>query len=188
MIGNDAEIKKVSRPDHPDRCQSTLAQGRSGQCMNVAEPGSDFCKVHGGTNKSSEQGLYNLRLTQARWQRDISQQANSTGIKSLRDEIGVLRVILQEKLNAIGTPNDLITQCGPLGALIMQIEKLVTSCHKTESSMGMLVDKSVLLQFAGEVVSIIAAELEAVPDNSQIIDKIACRITESISRSDEDES
>ena len=54
--------------------------------------------------------------------------------------------------------------------------------------MGMLVDKSVLLQFAGEVVSIIAAELEAVPDNSQIIDKIACRITESISRSDEDES
>ena len=183
MVGKDADVTKVEYPGAPNRCQSTLAQGRSGQCMNVALPGSDFCTVHGGVDKSSEQGLYNLRLTQAQWIRDISQQANSTGIKSLRDEIGVLRVILQEKLNAIGNANDLVQQCGPLGDLIMKIERIVLSCDKLENNMGMVVDKSVLLQFAGEVVSIIATELVGTANSDVIIDKIACRITESISRS-----
>jgi hypothetical protein len=55
---------------------------------------------------------------------------------------------------------DLILQSSKIADLAMKLEKLVSSCHKLEGSMGKLMDKSAILQFAAEIVEIIGKELQ----------------------------
>ena len=154
MVGKESGITKVNRPDHPDRCQGRVARGKSGQCWNTKVPGSNFCLSCKGVDNGPELRLNNYRLSKAKWQQELIHQANSSGIKSLRDEIAILRVIMQERLNTLENENDLILQSGAISDLVGKIERIVVSCHKLEGSMGQLVDKSALLQFAGEVVGI----------------------------------
>lgn len=158
-------IPKAPYPEHPDRCQG-IRQGQ-GQCTNLSEVHSIFCLCHGG-NKAEEvitkKRIGNYRLT--KWQARLEEKAEQSEIKSLRDEIGILRVIMEEVLNKCQSDMDLILQSGKIADLAMKIEKLVASCHKLEGSMGKLMDKAAILQFASEVVEIIGEELKG--DESKI--------------------
>lgn len=152
-------IEKVPYPEHPDRCQGI--KHNQGQCINRAAAYSSFCLCHGG-NRGAEahekKALSNYRLT--KWQARLEDKTSQSEIKSLRDEIGILRVLMEETLNKCLTDMDLILQSSKIADLAMKIEKLVASCHKLEGSMGKLMDKSAILQFAAEIVEIIGRELE----------------------------
>ena len=162
-------IEKVKSFSDPDRCQALMHQ-ESEQCMNKAVPGGTFCLVHGG-NKQLEsqkgQGLRNYRL--GKFQAKLERHASSNFIKDLRDEIAVLRMILEERINFCTTQVDLLTQSGDIGDLVIKIEKVVTSCHKLESNMGQHLDKAALIQFAAQVVETIAEEIQ----DQETLDKIS---------------
>ena len=153
------EIIKVTDLESPERCQSMTANG---QCINkVSAVGGTVCPMHGGNSQVQSQdakSMRNYRLTKFRAQTE--RLSNSTGIKSLTDEIGILRVLMEERLNQCENATDLMMQSHTIGDLAMKIEKLVVSCVKIESNLSSTMDKASLLQFASQVVGIISDNVE----------------------------
>jgi hypothetical protein len=169
------EIIRVTDMGDPERCQG-IRGGKSGdQCINKSLEHSDYCPVHGG-NKGEEayakKSARNYRLQQWKWRNRLDELAEGSNIKSLREEIGILRILMEERLSRINDATDMIIQSGPISDLVLKIDRVVNSCHKLEGSMGQLLDKSAVLQFANVAIDIIS---EAIPDQeivSQIADKL----------------
>lgn len=144
---------------------------------------------HGGNRQILSQkrkGLRNYRLT--KFKDRIDRHVNSTGLKSLRDEIAILRVVLEERINSCNDATELMMYSGPISELIMKIEKIVVSCNKLEQSMSMLLDKQALLQFASETVRVISEELGEVENSEMIMERIADRIINNLKNDNEEDS
>jgi len=172
-------FEKITSDDDPERCQAITAYG---QCLNKAVPGGKNCLAHGGNKQLEKQRKESLRNYQlGKFQAALEKQATSPNIKCLRDEIAILRILMQEKFNKCNDATDLILQSGPISDLVLKIDKVVTSCHKLEGSMGQLLDKTAILQFANEVIKIIAVELEG---EEVKLNKIADQILKIVGRDD----
>lgn len=171
-------FERVLDPADPGRCQGMAG---SEQCMNKSLEHSEYCAAHGG-NKGEEsherKAANNYRLQQWKWRNRLDELSESDTIKSLREEIGILRVLMEERLRRIEDPTDLILQSGPISDLVMKIDRVVNSCHKLEGSMGQLLDKSAILQYANEVISIIDDEI----DDPDVVSKIADRIIDALAQ------
>lgn len=163
--------------DDPRRCQAVIST--KGQCFIIAVEGSKFCPAHGG-GKAAEQAeketlrMYRLKKYQAR----LSEFSDSDKIKSLRDEIGILRILIEERMNICHTDLDLMLHSSVLSDLVVKVEKLVTSCNRLEGQLGTMLDKTQALQLGSEVVEIVARHVE----NEQTLEEIANEIVESINR------
>ena len=90
-------------------------------------------------------------------------------------------MIVEEKMNSCEDINDLMLISQPISDLVLKIDKVVNSCHKLDNSMGQLLDKSAILQFASEVINIIDAEVK----DEKILNKIANKIMASLGTNDE---
>jgi len=169
--------KRCERPDDPNRCQCVTGHG---QCYNLAIEGSRYCGAHGGNKAQDVQTQKNLsgyRL--AKYQNRLSEFSDSDKIKSLRDEIGILRILIEERFNySCKTETDLLLHSGPLADLVMKVEKLVSSCDRIESKLGLMMDKTQVLQLATEIVEIIG---NFVTDEATLTD-IATQIAATIDR------
>ena len=182
------DIYKMDGPDDPNRCQAVIPQ--SGQCCNKAvktEEGKygQYCLAHGGNRfvqSEKNRATRNYRLD--RFKDRLNRHATSDGIKDLRDEIGILRMCMEERLNHCKDNTDLILQSGPISDLVLKIEKVVTSCHKLEGQMGQVLDKSAILQFASEVIDIVGATVT----NDSEIEIIGNKIMEAVGRIGTNES
>jgi len=160
--------------DDPNRCQ---AFGRNGQCPFRAVEGGHVCQRHGGNtveNRVETANLRNYYLT--RYHEKVARLSNQPEIKSLRDEIGIVRMIVESKLNAIEDDTDLMLQSGQISDLVMKIKALVESCDKIDFRMGQLLDKKYIEQFAQSIITIITEEL----DDDEKIEVIITRILEAI--------
>lgn len=162
-------ISKVADPADPTRCKTAT---QDGQCLNKAVPGCNNCMIHGGAGQLVAQagvGLKNYRLS--KFQAQVARMGNSDGVKSLRDEIGILRMIMEEQLNRCEDASDLMIASHTITDLVLKIEKVVVSCTKLESSLGQTMDKQALLNFASQVIGIIgnhvtdSETLDAISDN-----------------------
>lgn len=168
------DFQKAPYEDHPSRCQSVNAQG---QCYNLGvelDDGSraNFCLAHGGGRIRSldrKEAVRNYQLTIAKWRLKMDEKVDAEGIKSLREEIAILRFVLEERLNRCQDGMDLILQSQAISQMVMNIERVVSSCHKLEGSMGHLLDKQAVLQFAQVVIGIITKVLEGQDDNINLI-------------------
>jgi len=176
------DIEKCDGPADPYRCQAITQQG---QCTNKGTRLEEntygaFCRVHGG-NKTQEAfqatKARNYRLT--KFQAALERQSDSSAIKSLREEIGILRMLMEEKLNRCTDMAGLLLESQQISDLVLKIEKLVVSCHRLEGSMGQTLDKQAILQFASEIITIIGTKLEG---QEQIIEEIANEIVVVVGR------
>ena len=141
-------------PDSPNRCQAVTSQG---QCMIEVIPNTNLCRVHNRQGKSEKRGALRNYLLGTFYQRAV-ELGDSDNIKSLRDEVGLSRMILERVLGQVTNESELMVHMGPINDCIGRIEKLVVSCHKLEQSTGSLMDRSALLAFAGQLIEIIADE------------------------------
>lgn len=161
----------------PNRCQAVKPS--RGQCNNKAVDGSRYCLAHGG-NKAIEAnrktGLRNLLLT--RYRAAVERLVDSDHLVSLRDEIGVLRLLLQTKLELCQSETDLALESAPIGDIIVKIEKLVKSCSILEERADLLLTKQQVLGFASKVVGIISEEI----NDPEVVDRIANRIIVTIAQ------
>lgn len=144
---------RVKDPASPDRCQANNAYG---QCPFAKIPGTDYCPGHGANQglrrqREASRKLYNL----AQWQTQLDSQTGNPNIKSLREEIGIMRVMLQQRLDSAKTPGELMLVSGSISEMIAKIGKLVQSCHRIEKELGQLLDKSQASQLAQEMVAVI---------------------------------
>lgn len=142
--------------DNETRCQS---RGAFGQCPLQALPGTSYCSGHSDkrNNDIDKEAVRNYNLT--KWRHRISQYADNEQIKSIREEIGIMRMMLEETLNRCQDNIDLLIYSSRISDLAMKIKDLVVACHKMESSLGILIDKSVVVSFATQIVEIVSKHL-----------------------------
>ncbi len=152
------KFERITSPDDPRRCQSNDANG---QCKFVRVEGSEYCNQHGGHHaitRERKEGLRNLKLT--KFKARLAILGNSSHLMSLRDEIAVVRMTLEELINSCEGASDLIMMSGQIAALVNNIGKLVKDCHSIEEKTGHLLSKDTLSQFAGKVIDIVVKHVE----------------------------
>lgn len=150
---------KIDSPDDPERCQTNMSI--YGQCDFKVIPGSSHCPRHKGslisiTDKRETLRNYNL----LRYRDRINQFADNPQIKSLREEIGIVRIMIETIVNKCETDNDLLIYSNKLQNLILQAQKLVETCHKLEERTGMLLDKQSIIVVCDSLVKIIGEHVE----------------------------
>lgn len=161
--------------DSPLRCQGLEARG--GQCMNKVvidgERRSIYCSIHGGVHEiqakeKKSKDMYRL----AKFGSRIGELSSHTQVKGLRDEIGILRMVLEERLNKCQDNDELLLASNVISDLVMKIQTVVASCHKLEASMGQLLDKQQLIQFAEAMIAVICSEIS----DPQTLERISTKI------------
>jgi hypothetical protein len=170
------KLERIEYDADPERCQGV---GGSAQCPYKRVEGSQFCQRHGGNKalQSAERGRANMYRVQLYEQR-LNELAEHDRVKSLRDEIAILRILMEETLNKCTDKSELLLYSGRISELAMKLEKLVTSCNKLEEKMGMLLDKSAALALAGQIVNIISTYVT----DADIVDKISMGIIEALGK------
>lgn len=164
--------------EHGGGCQASLS---SGECPNKPLDGSDYCAMHGGNRSLAATAAKNLRMYRlTQYQSTLNDFADHSNLKSLREEIAILRILLQERLNVLQSPVEIIAHTHTISDLCTKIEKLVTSCHKLEKSMGEYLGKSELLQLGAEMVGIINKYV----DNPEIVERISGELIERITKTE----
>lgn len=162
---------------HPgDRC---IGQShKTGDlCPYIKVEGTDYCARHAANKqiiKTQKQELNNYRL--GKYKQRVSELTYSSGIKGLREEIGILRMVLESILESCQNDTELLLYSNRIADLAMKIEKLVVSCDRLENRMGMLMDKNSVLVLAENIIEIISIH---VTDESQLED-ISQRIAEHV--------
>jgi hypothetical protein len=160
--------------DAKDRCQGSCALG---QCPYQASPGSKYCPRCGGNSQRDEQkaqSIRNYRLTQ--FHARVGEFADNDQIKSLREEIGILRMTLETILNRCQTDMEVILFSNKISDTVIKIEKLVATCHKLETATGQTMDQAKALHFAGTVVEVISRHVK----DPEILAAISDEITQII--------
>lgn len=102
-----------------------------------------------------------------------SKLSNSNEIYSLKDEVGLLRLLIEGKINQCEDKSDLLLISGPLSDLIMKCNTLVEKCHKLEFKLGNLLDKGKVIQVAQIIIEIIGRYI----DNEESLEKISEEIS-----------
>lgn len=170
-MADPAKYQRVE-PDDPKRCQGIT---NSGQCQFQATDGSKFCNMHGGTDKFKEnKAIRNYRLVQ--WQNRINEAADSQEVKSLREEIGIIRILIEETVNRCKDSTELILYSAKISDLVMKAERLVVSCHKLEERTGALLDKTAVLHLATMMVDIVGRNI----DDPALLDKISSEFIQAV--------
>lgn len=165
----DNKFVRCAEPDDPDRCQGVC---KSGQCPYKKEPGLEYCPMHMASGKTGleKKAMRNYRL--GKHQLRVEEFADNDQVKSLREEVGITRMLLEEIVNRCADANDLLMYSNKISQLVGQIEKLVVSCDRLERSTGMLLDKTRVTHLADVIINIIGMHItdpEALPQISHQI-------------------
>lgn len=169
-----SDIERAPSPDHPRRCQAVNARG---QCNNLASEGSSYCAAHGG-NKAREAAAKATRYQNSVLGTKILLLTQDPEYKSLKDEVALLRALLQTVLESIHDAGDIIIHSGMIADLVSRVERTVVSCHKLDQSLGSTLDRGAILKFAGMIVDILSSELADTEQLNRIAAKIANIIPE----------
>jgi hypothetical protein len=154
--------ERVASPDDPRRCQ---ANSQHGQCRIVQVPGSTYCFIHGGKGaliaaSNERKRVYLLTQYRARVDALLENDAHV----SLREEIALLRMLIEARFRVVKTDGDLLMHSGAIADLVSRVDKVVTSCNRLERNLGELIDKSTLVNIADNIVAAIASILADIPD------------------------
>jgi len=170
----ESKHQRMDGPEDPERCQGACA---SGQCHFKRIKGELYCPMHNGlrTSIKKKEDLRNYRLQ--RIQTRVNEFADNSQLKSLREEIGIQRLLLENLLNKyVQTDEDLLLYSDKISSLVQKIESLVVSCHKLERSTGELLEKRAVVNISVQLIEILSSEIK----DASLIERISDRLTEVI--------
>lgn len=171
-------MKRVTDPADPRRCKHSFPHE---QCWNESEEGSANCSAHGGRSTADQDSKRQYLLAQVEDRRRLAEFAQHDHIKSLRDEIGLVRLLIEKRFNLIRTESDLLQGTASLNAMFLTLERLVKSCHNLEQSLGELLSKDSVVRLGQAICEIVIDELQGVEGHEEIIDRIVGRLFPTIS-------
>ncbi len=144
---NDVKDERCD-PSDPNRCQWSTPRG---QCPYLAAEGSKYCNAHTeGRNRKANLKNYRLSRHKAR----IEELGSSSNLKNLRDEIGILRITLEDLINSTEDV-PLYMQAGPIAKLVGDISSTVQACHKLDIAIGSTLDKEQIMQVINQIIDIL---------------------------------
>lgn len=91
-----------------------------------------------------------------KWSPRILELATNPQLKTLRDEIAIVRMVLEDRVNSCKTLQQIMLQSGPISEIVIKIEKLVTSCVRLELKNGQVLDKNQQVSAMQQIIEIIA--------------------------------
>jgi hypothetical protein len=172
-------------PNDPRRCEATT---QSGQCAHQAVDGQNLCAYHmKDRDVEDKMSLRSYILTDTVLAESAGRHSQVEELKSLREEIAICRSLVERRLNMIESNADLLAAVGQVNSLFLTLEKLISSCHRLETSLGTLLSRSSLLELAKGIVGTIMDELEGIDNYEEIVDTISEKILRQIASYDPDE-
>ncbi len=172
-------------PNDPYRCEATT---QTGQCAHQAIDGQNLCAYHlKDRDVEDKMSLRSYHLTDAVLAESAGRHSQVEEVKSLREEITICRSLVERCLNTVESNADLLAVVGRVNSLFLTLEKLISSCHRLETSLGTLLSRASLLELAKGIVGIIMDELEGIDNYEEVVDKISERILGQIANFDVNE-
>lgn len=147
----------------PRRCQFSNGIG---QCPYISvddrkdQLTSKYCAAHIHLYDASfrkDMKLKRYRLSQ--YHARVGELFKDDEFKSLREEIAILRMLLEQLMNQLQSPWDFMVYGSRVENVIEKIGRLTIMGHKLETSLGQVLDKSTLATFVDEVIKIISDEV-----------------------------
>jgi hypothetical protein len=170
-------LQRVTDPADPRRCKAPTAEG---QCMNLAEDGSDYCLAHARPTlgPSPSKRIYMLAKADAR--KRLAELADHEEVKSLREEIAMTRMMIETLYNSIKDDQDMMAKWPAIERATHTVHKLVKDCHVIEQNLGNLLAKQTILSLAHRVCQIVVDRLEGIENYEEITDDIIRQIVAAV--------
>ena len=162
-------MERVTDVADPRRCK---ASNPAGQCMNVAEEGTDYCRVHAGSYQPPEKGLRQYLLARAQDRARLATFAEHDDIKSLRDEIALTRMMIEGLWNSAQSDVERMAVYGRVNSHIITLERLVKTCNQIEERLGNLLAKPTLLRVGQQICQKLVDRLAGLPNYEQLVDTL----------------
>lgn len=154
--------------DDPNRCQAVHA---AFQCPfravgdfdseNQRWIGPKYCPRHGGTMQATMAKREEKRLyLSAKWQEQIGEQVDHPKIKSLAEEIGIIRMTLQAKLNLIQDDKELVMHSSGIIGLVNSVKDLVKTWQHIQERSGEVLDRTTMNIFVQELLTILTRYID----------------------------
>lgn len=166
-------MKLVTDPADPRRCKFSFPHE---QCWREAEYGSEFCLAHGGksTEQAEKKRLYHLAEVDNRQR--LAELSGHDGIKTLREEIGLVRMLIEKQVNSAKGDTELMSRSGSINNLILTLSRLMKDCHTLEVNLGELLSKQTVFRLIQSMCEIVVQELQGIEGYEEIIDRISDRL------------
>lgn len=169
----DVKLDRCEEND-PRRCKGV---GAHGQCPYLAADDSSYCLRHGGNKAQESKERLSIRQYRlAKWRDAVDHYAGHEKLKDLSEEVGILRVILEETLNKCNSSDELLMNSNRISDLILKIEKVVGTLHRLQQATGQLLDKTAALNFAMQIVNIVGEHVK----DPLVIDAISEKMLKSL--------
>ena len=160
-------MPKVTDLADPRRCKGST---REGQCLGVAEDGSDYCLQHGGVNRGLARRVRKYLLATAEDQGLLGKYADDDELKSLREEIALVRVMVQNTLSAAQSEVEKVNAYSKVNSFLLTLERLMKTCHSLDQSLGQLLGKPALLRLGQQLCNVVVDRLEGVPNYEALVE------------------
>ena len=171
-------MKLVTDPADPRRCKFSYPHE---QCWREAEHGSDFCLAHGGKSTEQAEDKRHYYLAEVDNRRRLSELSGNGQVESLREGIGLVRMLIEKQMNAAKSDAETLSSCGSINNLLLTMSKLIKDCHALEQSLGDLLSKQAVVRLGQSICEIVIEELRGIEGHEEIIDRIVNRLFPAIS-------
>jgi hypothetical protein len=146
-------------------------------CHLIPYQESEYCKRHSGAaqmHQLRQKKLRNYILTRTQLALDIGEKSHAPEAQSLRDEIAIMRYMLEKQLNQVKDDTDLTLRSGTISKFVFSLEKLVSSSIRAERSLGDLLSIDTIKIYQDHIINAI----ESVVTDPDLCEKIAIAISE----------
>lgn len=177
MITNTFKVWEKSMAKYPLQhcdiddvdCCPTCQEKNNGVYYLRVE-GSRYCGRHGANKEieAARKASANQYRVQV-WQQRMTEFTENDQVKSLRAEIGILRLLIETILNRCSNSEELLLYSNKISDLTMKLEKIVTACDKLDRSMGLMLDKGTALKLASDIVTLISEHV----NDPEVVDAIS---------------
>ena len=106
--------------------------------------------------------------------------SGSESLETVKDEVILLRTLINERLNLARTEADKIVAFQTIHPALSTLNKLVESLGKLERQTNVVLGKGALNKLSDTIVQILVEELCDIADYESIIDRVASRIASEI--------
>ena len=130
-------------------------------CPYEAEPGVANCVRHGANKQLAAEEAKSVRMYDlAIWESKLKHLEGHPGANSLRDELSLLRLMLDNIYQKCTDSDSLLMHQSRMQELIRDIDRVLGSCRKLEQSGGTILDKTKALNFAVQLLQIVTKYVE----------------------------
>jgi hypothetical protein len=154
--------------------------------MNLALDGQDKCEGCIGKLPAVPKATRQYLLAKADDRARLDALSESPELKSLRDEIALVRMLVERRWNLIHTDNDLILAAPQLTNMMQTLERLVKTADVMDRNEGRLLARQAVIRIGQELVRIVMEELEEIPGYEEIVDRIGERFMATMGKAQND--